>query len=193
MKIMKTQENIIGGYAPDFEIPGIDKEVYHLGTYRQKFKAIAVVFMDNESPEVHQYIDRLNQIQAEFASQGFTLMGLDSNYRAEAIADSLTSMKKFAEENNLSFPYLRDPTQDVAKSFKAKVIPTVFLLDDNAIIRYAGQIDDAPESDKAVSNSYLRDNITNLLTRKAIATDYVEPVGSPIQWRPTLRTSRGSF
>ena len=182
---MKTQESLIGGYAPDFEIPGIDKQVYHLGSYRQQFKAIAVVFMDNESPEVHQYVDRLNQIQAEFASQGFTLIGINSNYHPEAIADIVESMKKFAAEKKLSFPYLRDPTQDVAKSFKAKVMPTVFLLNDKAIICYAGQIDDASESAEAVTNSYLRDSITNLLSGKAIATDYIEPVGSPIQWRPT--------
>ncbi len=181
---MKTEEKVIGGYAPDFEIPGIDKQVYHLGSYRQNFKAIAVVFIDNESPEVPQYIDRLNQIQAEFAPQGFTLIGINSNYRPEAIADSFTSMKKFAEEKNLSFPYLRDPTQDVARSFKATVMPTVFLLDDKAVIRYAGQIDDAPESAEAVTNNYLRDSITNLLSGKAIVTDYIEPVGSPIQWRP---------
>ena len=181
---MKTEEKLIGNYAPDFEIPGIDKQVYHLGSYRQKFKAIAVVFMDNESPEVHQYIERLNQIQAEFASQGFTLIGIDSNYRPEAIADSFTSMKNFAAEKNLSFPYLRDPTQDVAKSFKAQVMPTVFLLDDKAVICYAGQIDDAPESPEAVTNSYLKDSITNLLSGKEISTSYVKPIGSPIQWRP---------
>ncbi|MGF1540178.1 MAG: redoxin domain-containing protein [Pleurocapsa sp.] len=187
---MKTEESIIGGYAPDFEIPGIDKQVYHLGSYRQQFKAIAVVFMDDKSPEVHQYIDRLNQIQAEFSPQGFTLIGIDSDYRTssdgqdEAIADSFGTMKKFAAENKIAFPYLRDTTQDVAKSFRAKIIPTAFLLDDQAIIRYAGAIDDAPDSAEAVTENYLRNSIINLLSANAIAIDYVQPVGSPIQWRP---------
>ncbi len=186
---MKIKESIIGGYAPDFEIPGIDGKVYHLGSYRQKFKAIAVVFMDNKSPEVDKYIDRLNQIQTEFLPQGFTLIGIDSNYRAtpdgldEAIVDSFVAMKQFADENKISFPYLRDTTQDVAKSFKVTVMPTVFLLDDKAVIRYAGKIDDAPDSAEAVTNSYLRDSIINLLSGDAIAIDYVQPFGSPIQWR----------
>ena len=181
---MKTQANVIGDYAPDFEIPGIDKQVYHLGSYRQQFKAIAVVFMNHDSPEVQQYLNRLNQIQAEFAPQGFTFVGIDSNYREEMIADSFEAMRKFAKDNKLSFPYLRDPTQDVAKSFQAKVMPTVFLLDDQAIIRYGGKIDDAPESAEAVTNNYLRDNIKKLLSGEAIATNYIEPVGTPIQWRP---------
>lgn len=180
---MQTEASTIGNYAPDFEIPGIDKEVYHLGTYLKKFKAIAVIFMSHDSPEVDKYTDRLNQIQAEFEPQGFTLVGIDSNHRQESIADSFAVMKSFAEVKNLSFPFLRDPTQDVAKSFKVKVMPTAFLLDNNTIIRYSGRIDDSIESAARVTKSYLRDTIEALLKGTPLATDYVEPVGSPIIWR----------
>ncbi len=179
---MNAKTNKIGNYAPDFELPGIDKEVYHLGNYLQKFKAIAVVFMGNDIPEVNKYIERLNQIQAEFKDQGFTLIGIDSNYRPEAIADSFQSMQRFAVEQNLAFPYLRDPTQDVAKSFQAQVMPTVFLLDNATIIRYQGAIDNSAEAD-SVNHRYLHDNIAALLAGEPIVYDYVEPVGASIQWR----------
>lgn len=175
--------NTIGNYAPDFEIPGIDKEVYHLGSYRKKYKAIAVVFMGNHSSNVDRYIERLKQIQTDFGSQGFTLMGIDSNHRAEPIADSMEIMKKYAQDKELNFPYLRDPTQDVAKSFKAKLIPTVYLLDSDAVIRYQGRIDDCAESVEQVKNHYLRDSITAVLSDQKVAKDYVEPVGSEIKWR----------
>ena len=176
--------NTIGNYAPDFEIPGIDKEVYHLGSYRKKYKAIAVVFMGNLSSEVDQYIERLKQIQTDFSSQGFTVMGIDSNYRLEPIADSMEMMKKYAQDKQLNFPYLRDPTQDVAKSFKTKVIPTVYLLDSDAVIRYQGRIDDCAESVDGVNNHYLRDSIAAVLRDRQVAKDYVKPVGKEIKWRP---------
>ena len=175
--------NTIGNYAPDFEIPGIDKEVYHLGSYRKKYKAIAVVFMGNMSQDVDLYIERLKQIQADFADQGFTIMGIDSNHRSEAMAASLEMMQKYAQEKGLNFPYLRDPTQDVAKSFKAKVIPTVYLLDSDAVIRYQGKIDDCAESEAEASNHYLRDSIAAVLEDKKVAKDYIEPVGTKIKWR----------
>jgi peroxiredoxin len=176
--------NTIGNYAPDFEIPGIDQEVYHLGSCRKKFKAIAVVFMGNESSDVDQYLERLKQIQIDFSEQNFTIMGINSNYRPEPIADSMQAMRNYAQEKNFNFPYLRDPTQDVAKGFKVKVIPTVYLLDSDGVIRYQGKIDDCAESVDQVNNHYLRDNITALLAGSKITNDYIEPIGTEIKWRP---------
>ena len=173
--------NTIGNYAPDFEIPGIDKEVYHLGSYRRKYKAIAVVFM-SDSPQVDPYIERLKQIQTDFGGRDFILMGIDSNYRTEPIAKSMETMRKYAEAKSLNFPYLRDSTQDVAKSFKAKVIPTVYLLDSDAVIRYEGRIDDCADAQK-VARHYLRDSISAILDGTTIAEDYITPVGTEIQWR----------
>ena len=175
--------NTIGNYAPDFEIPGIDKEVYHLGSYRKKYKAIAVIFMGNVSSHVDLYIERLKQIQLDFGDRNFTIMGIDSNHRSEPIAESMEMMQKYARDNQLNFPYLRDPTQDVAKGFMAKVIPTVYLLDSDAVIRYQGRIDDCAESIEKVTKHYLRDSITAVLDDKQVAKDYVEPVGDEIKWR----------
>ena len=173
--------NTIGNYAPDFEIPGIDKEVYHLGSYRRKYKAIAVVFM-SDSPQVDRYIERLKQIQTDFGGRDFTLMGIDSNYRTEPIAKSMEMMRKYAQAKSLNFPYLRDSTQDVAKSFKAKIIPTVYLLDSDAVIRYQGRIDDCADSQR-VNHHYLRDSISAMLDGGRIAKDYIAPVGTEIKWR----------
>ncbi|MGL6339306.1 MAG: redoxin domain-containing protein [Waterburya sp.] len=176
--------NTIGNYAPDFEIPGIDKEVYHLGSCRQKFKAIAVVFISNDSEDVDQYTERLKQIQTDFGNQNFTIMAIDSNYRPESIADSMKAMQDYAQEKSLNFPYLRDPTQDVAKAFKVKVIPTVYLLDTDGVIRYQGRIDDCAESVEQVNKHYLRDSITALLAEDKITQDFIESVGTEIEWRP---------
>ena len=175
--------NTIGNYAPDFEIPGIDKEVYHLGSYRRKFQAIAVVFMSSDSLEVDRYIERLKQIQRDFGDRGFTIMGIDSNYRTEPIVKSIEDMTNYARTKSLNFPYLRDSTQDVAKSFKAKVIPTVYLLDSDAVIRYQGRIDDCTESVARVNHHYLRDSVSAILDGGKIAKDYITPVGTDIKWR----------
>lgn len=175
--------NTIGNYAPDFEIPGIDKEVYHLGSYRRKFQAIAVVFMNYDSPEVERYIERLKQIQFEFGDRQFTIMGIDSNYRPEPIGEIMAAMQQFARTKELNFFYLRDSTQDVAKSFKAKVVPTVYLLDSDAVIRYQGRIDDCAESVEGVNHHYLRDSVAAMLSGARIPQDYIAPVGTDIRWR----------
>ncbi|MCC0179517.1 redoxin domain-containing protein [Waterburya agarophytonicola K14] len=175
--------NTIGNYAPDFEIPGIDKQVYHLGSYRKQFKAIAVVFMGNFSSNVDSYIEYLKQIQTDFGDRGFTVIGIDSNHCTEPIAESMEAMQKYATEKELNFPYLRDPTQDVAKSFKAKVIPTVYLLDRDAVIRYQGRIDDRTETINQANHDYLRDSIAAVLEDRQVSQNYIEPVGDEIKWR----------
>ena len=174
--------NTIGNYAPDFEIPGVDQAVHHLGSYRRQLQAIAVVFM-GDVPEVNQYLERLKQIQVDFAEQEFTLIGINSNYSSEPIAKSIETMQQYAQEQELNFPYLRDSTQDVARAFKAKVLPTVYLLDSNAVIRYQGRIDDCAESIDKVNHHYLRDSITAILSGGTISQNYFVPVGKDIIWR----------
>lgn len=175
--------NTIGNYAPDFEIPGVDREVYHLGSYRRQFKAIAVVFMDR-SEATDRYIERLKQIQTDFAEREFTIIGIDSNYYSESNTEIIEAMEQYAKDRAINFPYLRDSNQDVARGFKAKVTPTVYLLDSDGVICYQGRIDDA-ESESEVKQHYLRDSITAMLADKTVNRDYVAPVGADITWRST--------
>lgn len=180
---MQTDKKLVGDYAPDFELPGIDRQVYHLSRYLQQYKAIAVIFISNQCPVVKQYIARIQQIQADFQAQGFSFIAINSSDFDQTLAASFESMQLFAQQYNLTFPYLKDPTQDVAKSFRVQVTPEVFLLDNNSVIHYAGSIDNRPDAPNLVTNSYLQDNIANLLANQEIVINYTEPVGTPIQWR----------
>jgi peroxiredoxin len=175
--------NTIGNYAPDFELPGIDQKVYHLGNYRRQFEAIAVVFM-GDTTEVNHYLERLKQLQTDFGGQKFTVIGIDSNYSFEPISENIKAMQKYAQVRELNFPYLRDSNQDVAKAFKTTVLPTVYLLDSDAVIRYQGRIDDNAASVDRVNHHYLRDSVAALLAGKKIERNYIDPVGVNINWRP---------
>jgi peroxiredoxin len=180
---METLNTPINSYAPDFELPGIDERVYHLGRYLENYRAVAVVFIGNNCTYVNAYLDRLKQIQAKFESQGFSIIAINSNDNGGTLEESFESMKSFAEKHNLNFPYLRDPTQDVAKSFKVTVTPEVFLLDRQAIIRYKGSIDDSYDSADRVKSAYLENNIESLLQGKEVLTPATPAIGSPIKWR----------
>jgi peroxiredoxin len=183
MTLMETLNTPSNTYAPDFELPGIDDKVYHLGRYLENYQTVAVVFIGNNCPHVNCYLDRLKQIQHKFESLGFSLIAINSNDNGGTLEDSFESMKSFAAKNELNFPYLRDPTQDVAKSFKATVTPEVFLLNKQAIVMYKGKIDDGHDSADTVQNAYLESNIEALLNKTAISPSFTEATGSPIKWR----------
>jgi peroxiredoxin len=180
---MDTTGTTIGGYAPDFEIPGIDGTVHHLARYLERFKAVGVVFMCNHCPYVKLYLDRLKQIQADFQDQGFTLIGINSNDAERYPDDSFENMKLFAADHQLNFPYLRDVTQDVAQTFGAEKTPQVFLLNQTGVLCYSGCIDDSPNDLTAVRVPYLRDAIAQILNGENIVPTSTEAIGCSVKWR----------
>lgn len=165
-------ETSFSTYAPDFEIPGIDGQVHHLSRYLETFRLVGVVFISNRCPYLEQQIDRLKQIQSQFRFQGFTLIGINANDAQQRPEDSFDKMKQFSLQKSLNFPYLWDSTQDVAQSFGAEKTPQIFLVDDKAIIRYRGGID-----------NYLKEAIAALLAGQNPKMTVTEVTGSPIAWR----------
>ena len=180
---MEKDSTAVGNYAPDFELPGIDDDVHHLARYLEKYRGVGVVFMCNHCPYVGLYLERLKQIQADFQGQGFTLMGINANDATQYPEDSFEKMKVFAATHSLNFPYLRDPTQDVARCFGASTTPEAFLLDRDSVLRYRGAIDDHAQSPELVQVSYFREAIAQLLKGEAVTPSCVQPLGCSLKWR----------
>lgn len=176
-------ENLIGKHAPDFELPGVDDQVHHLGRYLEIYQIVGVIFMSNCCSYVDLYLKRLKQIHADFHNQSFTLIGINANDASQSPMDSLENMKAFAAENELNFPYIRDYTQDVAHSFGVQVTPEAFLLDHSGIIRYCGGIDDYPQAAESVEESYLRNAIAQLLANQPVQLPQASSIGCSIKWR----------
>ncbi len=173
----------IGKYAHDFEIPGVDGQVQHLATLLENHRAIAVVFMCNHCPFVRAYLTRLQDLQAEFSSQGITLLGINPNDPNKSLDDDFEAMKRFAAEQKLNFPYLWDCTQDVARSFQAEFTPQVFVIDSEFVLRYIGAIDDDPQSADAVNDQYLRRALQQIINGETVTTTFTEAEGCSIKWR----------
>lgn len=173
----------IGGYAPDFELPGTDNTVHHLARYLETLQAVGVVFMCNHCPYVKLYLERMKQLQAKFASQGFTLIGINPNDATQFPEDSFDKMKQFVVDQGLNFPYLRDETQDVAHSFGAKKTPHVFLLNQAGVLCYGGSIDDNPNQPDAVRFPYLQDAIAQILSGAPVKPTSTDPIGCSVKWR----------
>jgi peroxiredoxin len=180
---MEQTKTKIGSYAPDFELRGIDNQVHHLSRYLQRFRAVGVVTMSNHCPYVAHYIEPLNAIQTHFQSQGFTLVGINGNDDCRYPEETFENMQSFAKTHQLQFPYLRDTTQDVLRSFGAVCTPEAFLIDESGILCYCGAIDDAAHQLRGAQLHYFSTAVTQLLNRDAIALPKTEAIGQPIHWR----------
>ncbi|MBG1260535.1 thioredoxin family protein [Nostoc commune] len=183
MNLLQTIDTPIGSYAPDFELPGIDGQVHHLRRYLEKFRAVGVISLCNHCPYVECYVDRLKNIQAEFAPKGFTLIGLNGSNVDRETRSSFENMKAFALRHQLNFPYLWDSTQDVTGSFGATKTPTAFLIDRNGIVRYKGKIDDHPQDPLSPGEDYFRTAIASLFLGEEIDIPQTEAIGTTLIWR----------
>lgn len=175
--------SMVGRYAPDFELPGIDGAVCHLARRLELHRAIAIVFLSATCPTSRQVLPRLKQLQSDFADQGFTVIAISANDRVQVPEDDRPGMERFAAEQSLAFPFLRDVTQDVARAFSVTYTPEVFLLDQESRIRYQGTIDDSPNDGEQVTQPYLSSALQDLLAGQEIKLAETEAEGTPIAWR----------
>lgn len=183
MTRLEVIDTPVGGYAPDFELPGIDNQVHHLSRYLDKFRALGVISMCNHCPYVNLYLNRLKDIQREFIADGFTLIGINGSHNTECPGSTLENMKVFAEAHQLNFPYLWDSTQEVSRSFGATKTPMAFLIDSRGILRYRGQIDNHPQKPLSTGKDYLRNAIAAWVQGEEISITETEPAGTSLIWR----------
>jgi peroxiredoxin len=173
----------IGSYAPDFELPGADGTVHHLARYLESHQAVCVIFMCNHCPYVKAYLDRIAQLHQDYKTQGVAVIAMNPNDAAQFPEDSFAAMKTFVVDQKITYPYLRDETQDVAHTFDAVKTPHAFLLNKQGVVVYSGAIDDNAQDASAVKVAYLRNAIDNILAGEMVNLAKTEPVGCSVKWR----------
>ena len=170
----------LGQPAPDFSLKGVDGKTYSLSSFREK-AALLVVFSCNHCPYVQAYEERLIQIAKDFGPRGLGMVAINSNDEKSYPEDSFEEMVKRSKALGFNFPYLWDPSQDVARAYGAVCTPHVLLFDKNRTLRYQGRVDDSKDP-KAVKNPELRNAIEALIGGKPVSVALTRAFGCSIKW-----------
>ena len=141
----------VGDAAPAWvDLEGTDGKKHALADLKGK-DAVVVVFTCNSCPVAAGYEDR---IIAFADAHG----GADSKVAVVAINvntvkdDQLPEMKKRAAKKKFSFPYLYDPTQEIARKYGANYTPEFFVLNKERKVAYLGAMDDKSPPTPATQN-----------------------------------------
>jgi peroxiredoxin len=143
-------------------------------------KASVFLFIQPECPFCNSYGKIFHQLDSSFTSMNVKMYGVlaGTNY-----PDS--EMISYTQKFNLSFPVLLDPQFQLTKKIGARVTPQAFLIDQSGKIRYEGLVDDwAYEIGKQrpkISNHYLLDAATALVSNQKIPIDSTKALGCYIQ------------
>ena len=157
-----------------------------LSDYKEA-KGFIVIFTCNKCPMAKFYSQRLNQMDAKYKKMGVPLLAVNSMDTVAYADESFKLMQKKIKKEQLTFPYLQDKKQNVAKEFKATLTPQAFVIWKNKtgkfVIKYQGAIDDnAGEPDKA-KHHFLIDAVDELLQNKEVTTSKSESFGCRIFFR----------
>ncbi len=176
----------IGDAAPSWQdLPGTDGG-QHSSSDLKDAKAIVVVFTCNSCPYAVDAEERLNALHKTCSQNQTALVAINVNKIPE---DLLPAMKARAKEKKLTYPYLFDQTQAIAKQFGARYTPECFVLDADRKIAYMGSLDDSPDG-KHVKNKYVENALRAVLAGKKTSPSETVPIGCRIRFDRVKRSRR---
>ena len=182
MALLKSTMPPLGTSAYDFLLDGIDGKTHSLESYSEK-EILVIIFMCNHCPYVKAVLKRIIALQNEFIDRGVQFIGINSNDATRYPDDSLENMKIIAKENDFSFPYLIDPSQEVAKSYDAVCTPDLYVYGKNRKLVYRGRIDDNWEDSEKVTQQDLKLALENILSWEVITSKQIPSMGCSIKWK----------
>jgi len=171
----------LGWPAVEFELPGTDGHMHRLRDLAGA-RGTVVAFICNHCPYVKAILPRLIRDSRDLARRGVNVVAINSNDAEAYPEDGFPRMVELAL--SLSFPYLHDASQDVAKAYGAVCTPDFFGFDAQLRLRYRGRLD-ASRKETAPEGTH-RDLYEAMLMIAATGvgpTEQSAGIGCSIKWR----------
>ena len=146
-------------------------------------KPSLIMFICNHCPYVIHYHSEIKQISHDYKDQ-INIVAISSNDIDNYPQDGPKEMHNLWEKLGLSFPYLFDETQTIAKAYKAECTPEFYLFDTNRKLVYRGRLDESsPNSNIQPSGKDIRNALDNLFNDEEISNDQFPSMGCNIEWK----------
>jgi peroxiredoxin len=172
----------LGTKCPAFELA--DPRGFRMSPADAAGRPLLVMFLCNHCPFVKHIRDEIAAIGREYLPRRLAIAAISSNDPVAYPADGPHEMAREACEAGYCFPYLFDPTQEVARAFDAQCTPDIFLYDASHRLVYRGQLDDSrPKSGIPVTGRDLRQAIEAVLSGSQVPERQLPSVGCSIKWR----------
>ena len=172
-----------GDAALRFELPNANSagpELLNLSNLITDIGCV-VLFTCNHCPYVIGNESRIETIASRAREEGMGFVGINSNDADNYPSDNWEHMLKRGMV--MTYPYLYDATQDVAKAWGAERTPEFYLLDGKGIVTYRGRLDDSPRDPNLATTSELSDAIDALLADEPPNVTRTDSVGCSVKWK----------
>lgn len=182
MALVHSVDLPIGSPLPAFELKDPEGRFFCSRELTGE-KGLLVVFICNHCPYAIAQWPRLIRLAKEFAGQGLGTVAINANIHPDYPDDAPPRMTELIAELGISFPYLVDDSQQVARSFCAQCTPDPYLFDGQGRLFYHGRIDDNWQDEQSVSRQELREAMTMLVKGEEPPAEQRPSMGCSIKWR----------
>ena len=128
-----------GKKALPFELKSTDNKIISLNDIKGE-NGTLIMFICNHCPYVKavtkDIVDDCNNLK----KIGINSIAICSNDHVNYQEDSFHNMIKFSNDNQFSFPYLQDETQEIAKAYDAVCTPDFFGYNKDLELQYRGRM-----------------------------------------------------
>ena len=172
-----------GQKAHDFKLKSTSNEILSLSDIKGE-NGTLIMFICNHCPYVKAVTKDIVEDCKELKKIGINSVAICANDSENYPEDSFDNMIEFAKNNQFSFPYLRDETQEIAKKYDAVCTPDFFGYNRNLELQYRGRLRELKKLKP------VRDGESDLLkAMKQIAKtskgpeDQIPSAGCGIKWK----------
>ena len=167
---------------PHFELKNVLDGQMYASSSLSNDKPSLIMVICNHCPYVIHYHEELKKMNSDFGDK-IDFVAISSNDIINYPQDGPEQMKELFLKLGLSFPYLFDETQDIAKSYSAVCTPDIFLYDSDRKLRYRGRLDDNWKEPEKVTREELKMAIDSVLSGNEIDFEQVPSMGCNIKWK----------
>ncbi len=144
----------------EWSLKNTENKIQTLTQLRKDKKIVVLVFMATQCPAADDYVERILKLYEDYKEKMVQFVSIHSNKH-----ETLDEIKKYYKIHKFEYPILIDPENKIADYFQARRTPEVFVIDESALLRYRGGIDDSRKTPK---KHYLRTILDKVLHAKPI-------------------------
>jgi len=182
MMLLDTPTAEIGWNAKAFELSDPNGKTYK-SSLLQGENGLLIAFICNHCPYVIKTINRLVSDAQLLQAEGINVVAINSNDYRYVPADSPAMMQQFSTRHGLTFPYLVDEDQSVAKMYGAVCTPDFFGFNSDGELQYRGRLDDAMMGDPAKRKTELLDAMQQIAKTGQGPSTQHSSMGCSIKWK----------
>jgi peroxiredoxin len=170
----KAKKIAIGEAVPNFKLSDTEGKEHTLEQYRGKI--VVLDFCSQKCPVSRGADPQISALAKAMEDKEVVFLGIDSHSNTPP-----EEIRKYATDNGISFPILKDVRNEYADTMGALVTPEIFVVDKEGKLAYHGKFDNRKDPTGAPTVHYVKDAVEALIAGQEIKVTEVKAVGCGIK------------